>query len=825
MHGLSKYEAEQLLKKFGYNELPSAKPKNLLRIALEVIKEPMFLLLLACASIYLLVGDHTEGVIMFFSIVLIISITFYQYRKTEKALEALKKLSSPRVLVKRDGVEIRIAGRDIVPGDLMLVNEGDRIAADAILINSVNLKVDESILTGESIAIEKDLLTEQIELYSGTLAVQGKGIAKVTQTGINAKIGSIATSLKNIEDNEPKLQQEMKILIRNLGIGGVAISIAVVMLFYFTRGNFVQSLLTGLSSAMAILPEEFPVVLTIFMALGAWRMSKKNVLTRKPSAIESLGSATILCSDKTGTITQNKMEVKAISIDGIIINNNEFTSLSQLALSLIKTAYNATSPESIDPMEKAIINLFNQHHKTSTQELLREYPLTRKLLAMTRVLQTGEEISISTKGAPEAIFELCNLSQDDVNRELKLVNEMARQGHRVLGVATAQYHKAILPETQHDFKYIYCGLIAFEDPIRPEVPQAIKECNKAGIQVMMITGDYPATAKSIAQQAGLEVKGMITGDEINQLSDDALQQHLNHVSVVARVVPEQKLRIIKALQKNGHIVAMTGDGVNDAPALKAANIGIAMGNKGTDVAREASAIVLLDDNFASIVSGVRLGRRIFDNLQKAMSYIMAIHMPIIGMALLPAIFPHLPILLLPLHIIFMELIIDPICSIAFESEQDEKNIMLRPPHPVNEHFFGSKQIISSSFRGIILFVVIMVVYFISNILGYKENEIRGITFTALIMGNVVMILSNLSKTRSFIAVILEKNISTSLIISLALILNALILFIPILQELFKVQAPDVKGFIAPVLGALSILAMFELTKQITPIAKEKEVTV
>jgi Ca2+-transporting ATPase len=514
------------------------------------------------------------------------------------------------------------------------------------------------------------------------------------------------------------------------------------------------------------------------------------------------------------------MEIKAISIDGLIVANNQFTNLSQLALSLIKTANNATSPDSIDPMEKAIINLFNQHHKALTQELLREYPLTRKLLAMTRVLQNGAEISIATKGAPEAILELCNLSQDEVNRELKLVNEMAKQGYRVLGVATAEHHKAILPETQHDFKYRYCGLIAFEDPIRPEVPQAIKECNKAGIQVMMITGDYPATAKSIAQQAGLEVKGMITGDEINQLSDDALQQHLNHVSVVARVVPEQKLRIIKALQKNGHIVAMTGDGVNDAPALKAANIGIAMGNKGTDVAREASAIVLLDDNFASIVSGVRLGRRIFDNLQKAMSYIMAIHMPIIGMALLPALFPNFPILLLPLHIIFMELIIDPICSIAFESEQDEKNIMSRPPHPVSESFFGSKQIMSSSFRGILLFVVILVVYFISNTLGYQEKEIRAITFTALIMGNVVMILSNLSKTRSFIAVILEKNIATSLIISLALTLTSLILFVPVLQELFKVQAPDIKGFIAPVIGAAAILTFFELTKQITPKVKE-----
>lgn len=651
MHGLSHEEAEILLKKFGYNELPSAKPKNVLRIAQEVIKEPMFLLLLACATIYVLVGDHSEGIIMFSSIVLIISITFYQYRKTEKALDALKKLSSPRVLVRRNGEEIRIAGRDIVPGDLMVVNEGDRIAADAILIESVNLKVDESILTGESIAIEKDPHTEQLELYSGTLVVQGKGIAKVTQTGTNARLGSIATSLKNIEDSEPKLQQEMKILIRNLGIGGIAISIAVVVLFYFTRGNFVQSLLTGLSSAMAILPEEFPVVLTIFMALGAWRMSKKNVLTRKPAVIESLGSATILCSDKTGTITQNKMEVSALCVQGNIIKKDAFNNLSQSALSIITTANNATPPDSIDPMEKAIINLHHQHLKISEQTLVREYPLTKKLLAMTRVIDSGNEMLVSTKGAPEAIFSLCGLSHDEVQKELSHVNKMAQLGYRVLGVAQTKYNKPVLPEAQHDFELIYLGLIAFEDPIRPEVPQAVAACKQAGIKVMMITGDYPTTAKTIAQQAGLEVSGLITGKEINELNDVDLQTRLARVTVVARAVPEQKLRIIKALQNSGEIVAMTGDGVNDAPALKAANIGIAMGNKGTDVAREASAIVLLDDNFASIVSGVKLGRRIYDNLQKAMSYIMAIHMPIIGMALLPAIFPNLPILLLPLHII------------------------------------------------------------------------------------------------------------------------------------------------------------------------------
>lgn len=815
MLGLSHEEAKILLKKFGYNELPSAKPKNVLRIAQEVIKEPMFLLLLACATIYVLVGDHSEGIIMFSSIVLIISITFYQYRKTEKALDALKKLSSPRVLVKRNGEEIRIAGRDIVQGDLMLINEGDRIAADAILIESVNLKVDESILTGESIAIEKDPHNEQLELYSGTLVVQGKGVAKVTQTGTNARLGSIATSLKNIEDSEPKLQQEMKILIRNLGIGGIVISVAVVVLFYFTRGNFVQSLLTGLSSAMAILPEEFPVVLTIFMALGAWRMSKKNVLTRKPAVIESLGSATILCSDKTGTITQNKMEVSALCVQGNIIKKEAFNDLSQSLLSIINTAYNATPPDSIDPMEKAIISLHDQYKKNSEQTLVREYPLTKKLLAMTRVTNTGTEMLVSTKGAPEAIFSLCGLSHDEVQKELTHVNEMAQLGYRVLGVAQTKYNKPILPETQHDFELTYLGLIAFEDPIRPEVPQAIAACKQAGIKVMMITGDYPATAKTIAHQAGLEVSGLITGKEINELSDADLQERLAHVTVVARAVPEQKLRIIKALQNSGEIVAMTGDGVNDAPALKAANIGIAMGNKGTDVAREASAIVLLDDNFASIVSGVKLGRRIYDNLQKAMSYIMAIHMPIIGMALLPALFPNLPILLLPLHIIFMELIIDPVCSVAFESEQDEVDIMTRPPHKITESFFGFKQILRSSIRGLILFAMIVVVYFISTNMGYNENEIRAITFTALIIGNVVLILSNLSKTRNFVAVILENNIATSFMISAALVITGMILFVPALQELFKVEAPDFNGFIAPLTGALILLVLFESAKYIT----------
>lgn len=819
--GLSTLEATEQLKSQGYNELPSSKPKNILKIALEVIKEPMFLLLISCGVLYMILGDYREGSILLSTILIIIFITFYQYQKTEKALDALKQLSSPRALVIRDGKEIRIAGREVVQNDIIILNEGDRVPADAILLDALHLTIDESLLTGESVPVTKSCQTNSTDtnglVFSGTLVVQGKGMAKVLATGIHTQFGKIGTSLQSIEQDETRLQKEMKVLIRNLFIIGTIISVGVVLAFYFTRGHFIQSLLNGLAAAMAILPEEFPVVLTIFLALGAWRLSKNNVLTRKPSAIETLGSATVLCSDKTGTITQNKMEIAALYCNGEMILKNAFQEKNNHISNLITTAFSASQNNSIDPMEKAIglsYKTFVSENK-SVQKLLKEYPLNKHLFAMTRVLQTdsANEFLVCCKGAPEAVFSLCKMDEQEKATHLTEVHEMAEKGYRVIAVANATFCDKLLPESQHDFDFKFLGLIGLEDPIRPEVPQAIKECNEAGIKVIMITGDYPITAKSIALQIGMDAKsGILTGEEMKGMSDEELRKKILHVNIFARVIPEQKLRIVQALKANKEIVAMTGDGVNDAPALKAAHIGIAMGGKGTDVAREASSLVLLDDNFASIVSAIRSGRKIFDNLQKAMSYIIAIHIPIIGLALLPAFFTSLPLLLMPLHIVFMELIIDPVCSIAFESEQEEKGIMNRPPRDPNRQFFSGKRMLFSATEGFLVLVMVMGVYFLSIHEGHTEGEVRAIAFSSLIVANIFLILTNLSKTRSFVAVFTEKNTAVLVILLAAILMLLLIISIPTLQQIFSFQFPGYQHFFSSLTGAAAILILLETVK-------------
>lgn len=815
MIGLTTAEAKQRLGQYGYNELPGSKPKNVLHIALEVIKEPMFLLLLACGTLYILLGDLREGITLLSTIFIIIGITFFQYRKTERALEALKKLSAPRVLVVREGIEIRIPGREIVPGDAIILNEGDRIPADATIVESINLTIDESIITGESLPVDKEINDKHSSLYSGTLVVRGKGIATVSTTGIDSQLGKIATSLKGVQDEPTRLQKEMKVLIRRLAIIGIFLSISVVVLFYLTRGHFIRSLLTGLSASMAILPEEFPVVLTVFLALGAWRLSKKNVLTRKPSAIESLGSATVLCSDKTGTITQNKMEVVSLYDGNTIIDKSDYQNNKALLSELVTVVKRATGDNSIDPMEKAIHQLHSSLMEADgvSQTLLREYPLSKKLLAMTRVLQgvTENSVLVSAKGAPETIFELCKLPDTEKALHLQVVNQMGEKGYRVLGVASSVAGEQ-LPEDQTGFKFQFKGLVAFEDPIRPEVPQAVKECSQAGINVIMITGDFPATAKTIGEQAGLQNVKVISGNDLQNLSGQELRNKIKEANIFARVVPEQKLRIVQALKANGEIVAMTGDGVNDAPALKAANIGIAMGIKGTDVAREASSLVLLDDNFASIVAAIKLGRRIFDNLQKAMSYIIAIHIPIIGLTLIPSLITSAPLFLFPLHIVFMELIIDPVCSIAFESEQEERNVMSRPPRDPGKKFFGFRQMTFSIFQGLLLLGMVLVIYLLSKNEGHSEGEIRAIAFSSLIIGNIFLIVTNLSRTRSFISVIMEGNRAVLLILGVAISMLLAVLFIPALRLTFNFEFPGYIHFISALIGAGSVLVILESIK-------------
>jgi len=803
-----------------YNELPTAKSKNIGQIALEVFKEPMFVLLLVCSSIYLLLGDYTEGIMLSASILIIIFITFYQYQKTERAIESLRQLSSPKAMVIRNGQTVKIPGREIVIGDIVLINEGDRIPADGLLIHGTNLSVDESMLTGESIPVSKDTLACEgsSQVFSGTLVVQGGGKLEVNAIGIHTEFGKIGKSLQQIVQDPTRLQKEMKVLIRNLFIIGGFLSVLVVIAFYLTRGDFIASLLSGLASAMAILPEEFPVVLTIFLAIGAWRLSQQNVLTRNPSAIETLGSATVLCSDKTGTITQNNMVLSTLIKEHFIIEKNEFEENIENIEELIFTAILASPPESIDPMERGAyaVNKTLPSSPPPSFTLRKEYPLSKDLYAMTRVLEDENgQIFVGSKGAPEAILELCHISEEEKIHLLSKVKMLAKRGQRILGVAKGKVENREFPVSQKDFSFEFMGFLGFEDPIRPEVPEAIKQCYSAGIKVIIITGDYPETAKNIGKQAGLnEHDEILTGHDLKNLTESELKEKIRHVNIFARIIPEQKLQIIKALKANGEIVAMTGDGVNDAPALKAADIGISMGGKGTDVARESSSLVLLDDNFSSIVMAIKSGRRIFDNLQKAMGYIIAIHIPIIGLALLPAFFPALPILLMPLHIVFMELIIDPVCSIAFESEKEEIGVMKRPPRDPNMAFFGFKQIFKSSLVGLILLAMVLAVYFFSMQEGHTEGEIRAIAFTSLIIGNIFLILTTLSKTRNVIDVLFEDNISLKIILFVASTMMFLLISVPYLRDLFSFEYPGFKHFYLAIVGGFALLFLLEIYKYV-----------
>ncbi len=833
LNGLSQKEASEILQKEGYNELPSSKPRSVFKIALSVVKEPMFLLLVACGTLYLILGELQEGLMLLSFVFVIMGIEFYQEKKTEKALDALKDLASPRALVVRDGEIIRIPGREVVTGDIVVLQEGDRVPADGLVLKNNNLLADESLLTGESVAVRKRELREGDTLfipggddlpvvYSGSMIVQGNGLVKVTATALNTEIGKIGKALESVKEEPTQLKSEMGILVKRLAITGVLLCILVIAMYSITRGDLIKGFLAGITLAMAMLPEEFPVVLTIFLALGAWRMSKKSVLTRKPAAIETLGSATILCTDKTGTLTYNRMTVTQL------FNGSDFLSIvsgetfPEPFHEIIEYGILASQVNPFDPMEKAIINtgdqfLKNSEHVHADWVMEKEYPLSKDLLAMSRVFSnTGtKEQVIAVKGAPEAIFDLCHLNDRKISGYEKAVAKMASEGLRVLGVARSSLVSGELPSLQHDFDLEFVGLIGLSDPIRENVPDAVKECYDAGIRVIMITGDYPVTATNIGKEIGIRNPELfITGPELNKMSEDELCERIRVVNIFARVVPEQKLKIVNALKKNKEIVAMTGDGINDAPALKASNIGIAMGEKGTDVAREASSLVLMDDNFASIVGAVKMGRKIFDNLQKALAYIFAIHVPIAGLSLIPVLFADLPLILWPVHIVFLELIIDPACTMIFEAEKEEKNVMLRPPKDINEPFFGARKIFFSCMQGIGILIISLLVYFIGLKMGYTEKSVRTLTFVTLIVSNIAVIISNRSWTSGFLTILSTPNKAVIWIVGGAIIFLILILNIPFLLELFLFEKIGFVEFMACAGAGLFSITWFEIYKQL-----------
>ncbi|OQW75097.1 MAG: ATPase [Proteobacteria bacterium ST_bin13] len=800
--GLSLAEAAARLAADGPNELPKTGRRSVWRIAVEVLREPMLALLLAGGTAYLLLGDLTEALILLGFATFSVVVTVVQEARTEHVLEALRDLSAPRALVIRDGTRLHVPGREVVNGDLIVLEQGDRIAADALLVEAGDLQADESLLTGESLPVGKIVAAGNDDgahrpggdglpyVYSGSLVTRGSGIARVQATGPRSEIGRIGQSLATLDTEAPRLRRETTRIVTWCAAGGTAVALLVVLLYGLLRGGWIEAVLAGIAIGMSMLPEEFPVVLTVFLAMGAWRIGKVGVLTRRAAAIETLGSATVLCTDKTGTLTENRMSLAELWLpSGETLAVGADIATPAAWHRLIETAALASAALPSDPMEIALQEARAAIPAITATDgtLVHAYALRSELLAMSNIWQNGDTLTMATKGAPEAIADLCQLAAPDRAAMTAAVEAMAGRGIRVLAVATATPPDRNWRESQFDYDYVLAGLVGLADPLRASVPAAVAECRSAGIRVVMITGDYAATARSIATQAGIADGEVLTGTALDALDDAALAGRLKAVTVFARIMPEQKLRIVQAYKALGEIVAMTGDGVNDAPSLKAAHIGVAMGKRGTDVAREAAAIVLLEDDFGSIVESVRLGRRIYDNIRKAMAFIFAVHVPIAGLALLPLFF-GLPLLFGPIHIALLEMVIDPVCALVFEAERDEDDIMARPPRDPNEPLFSIGMIAWSVVQGGMAFIMLSTVFLVETWSGMADAELRALIFFALIAELIALILVNRSFGASLGEALSRPNAALRYVVLAIAAITALILFLPSAQALLKFGA-------------------------------------
>jgi len=824
--GLARAEAEARLAREGPNELPRASQRTPLRIALEVLHEPMLALLLAGGVLYLVLGDIGDGLVLFAFALLSIAITVVQESRTERVLEALRDLTSPRALVIRDGQRLRIAGRDVVRGDVVLLAEGDRVPADGMLLHASDLQIDESLLTGESVPVRKRAATagdaasrpggdDLPFVYSGTLVVRGSGLVEVRATGPRSEIGRIGGSLATVAVEPPRLQRQTRHVVRLFAMAGAAVSVLAVLLHGALRGGWLDALLGGIALGMSMLPEEFPVVLTIFMAMGAWRIARARVLTRRAAAIETLGSATVLCTDKTGTLTENRMVIAALwRADGPEARLRGAPAAAEFR-PLVDCGLRASAREPFDPMDKAFHELARVSGIAipAADRMTRAYGLRPDLLAMTRVWESdprGLDRRVATKGAPESIADLCRL--DTATRAIVLaqVDAMAAEGLRVLGLAEAVHAGDALPDSPRDFAFTFLGLVGLSDPLRASVPAAVAQCRTAGIRVVMITGDYPSTARAIAREAGLADGAVMTGEEVAALDDAALARRVRETSVFARVMPEQKLRIVAALKANGEVVAMTGDGVNDAPSLKAAHIGIAMGGRGTDVAREASAIVLLDDDFGSIVRAVRLGRRIYDNLRKAIGFIFAVHVPIAGLALMPLLF-GMPVMFGPVHIAFLEMVVDPVCSLVFEAETEEEGVMRRPPRAPEAPLFSRPLVAWGLVQGLVAFALVAAVYLAAIARGLPDDVVRSLAFFALVSAIASLILVNRSFSASLAEALRRPNRALAGVLLAVAAMLAATLLLPLARDLFRFGVPaSLDLAIACASGIAALLALERL---------------
>jgi len=831
--GLSSAEAARRLARDGPNALPSGGRRGWYAIAWQAAREPMFVLLFGAGLLYLLLGEPREGILMFALVVATLGMTLYEEGKAERALAALRDLSTPRALVIRDGCRRQVDSRDVVVGDLCVLGEGDRVPADGLLLSGQDLQADESLLTGESVPVQKcpgpagpaypvqPATGDPSALFAGTLVVRGHGLVQVSATGAASAIGGIGRSLAELAPQRSPLQQQMASVIARFGLAGGALSLLLVAYHLAQGGALLQALLAGLALALAMLPEEFAVVLALFPALGASRLARANVLTRNMSAIETLGATTVLCVDKTGTLTENRMSVAALYAGGLAwqAGTAVVEPLPDALAALLDAGMLASRADGFEPMDQALHRLGAAFPDAAgggrgDWTLAREYGMSAQLRAVAHGWHAGAgQATVAAKGAPEAIADLCHLAPAAAAPLLAAADAMAARGLRVLAVAQAAHAiraDGRWPDAVHDFDFAPLGLVGFADPLRAGVAEAVGECRAAGMRVIMITGDYPATAREIGRQAGLAGAEPLTGTRIAELDEAGLARGLARTDLCARVAPEQKLRIVRALQRAGEVVGMTGDGVNDAPALQAAHVGIAMGRRGTDVAREAADLVLTDDHFASIVRAVRLGRHIYANMRKAMVYIVAVHVPTAGLALLPMMLGW-PLVLYPVHIVFLELVIDPACALAFENEEEEAGLMRRPPRRRDAPLIDRGTLALALAQGLAALAVVVCAYAWA-LAALPAPQARAFAFAALVAANVGLIFGNRSQQLTVFASLRLPNRIAWLVAGAALAALVAVLYLEPLAALFRFAAPSPLHALAAVLLGLCAVLPFDLLK-------------
>ncbi|HXJ34091.1 MAG TPA: cation-translocating P-type ATPase [Candidatus Eisenbacteria bacterium] len=832
LRGLSDAEASARLQADGPNELPRKERRSALSILLGILVEPMIALLVGVGVVYLLIGEPREATLLLASIGIVIAIDLVQEGKTERTLAALRDLSSPRALVIRDGQHRRIAGREVVLGDLVVIAEGDRVPADGVIVWTQHLLVDESLLTGEAVPVRKTAGSPDVapmepggdgspHVYSSTLVVAGQGIALVQATGPRTVVGRIGHSVATLAPEPSPLQREMHLLVRVVGSVALFVCVAAAVVYALRHGSWLEGVLVGLTFAISLVPEEFPVILTVLLALGAWRIAQRHVLTRRMPAIEALGATTVLCVDKTGTLTENRMTVRELRVGESVwtVDRSAADGLPETFHALVEFAVLASQRNPFDPMERAFHHLAYEwlrgtEHLHGNWALEREYPLSQRLLALSHVWSAPDarRYVIAAKGAPEAILDLCHAEPAWIANVRAAADVMGARGLRVLAVARAFFERRALPEDQHDFTFEFLGLVGLHDPVRAGVPDAVAECRGAGIRVVMLTGDHAMTARTIAGEVGLGTSlDVAVGTDLARTSAGELADVASRTSVFARIAPDQKLRLVEALASRGEVVAMTGDGVNDAPALKAAHVGIAMGGRGTDVAREAASLVLLDDAFGSIVDAVRLGRRIYDNLRKASTFVLVVHVAIAGIALVPVLFDW-PLILFPVHVVFLELIIDPACSLVFEAEPEERGIMTRPPRRRDAPLLTSGILVIGVLQGIGLLSIVLAIFATATAYETGEKVARALAYTALVVGNLAVIATNQSWTRAAWLKSFWRNRTALAVATGASATLALILGVPWLRDVFGFGVPSAGALVVSALLAVASVAWVDVLR-------------